>query len=188
MSLAEGQSTREDIHRNLEGERKREGSPSPLRSPVAIQKPTGLLKLLFRLPVYLYRLGLGGLLGRRLLLLTHKGRSSGRRHQTVLEVMRFDPGTGEHLVISAFGKGADWYLNLRASPTAEVHVGSGRFIPVLRFLTPEEGCREIEDYERRHPRAARFLLGLMGIRYDGSEEQRKGLAALMPVLSFRPED
>ncbi|SEK55561.1 hypothetical protein [Nonomuraea pusilla] len=40
--------------------------------------PSGLRRALWRLPVHLYRAGLGRLLGGRLMLLTHVGRVSGR--------------------------------------------------------------------------------------------------------------
>jgi hypothetical protein len=36
-------------------------------------KPTGASRLTFRLPIYLYRLDLGRLLGHRFLLLLHRG-------------------------------------------------------------------------------------------------------------------
>ena len=44
---------------------------------------TRLRRALFRAPIWLYRLGLGGLLGGRFLLLTHTGRTSGRPRQVV---------------------------------------------------------------------------------------------------------
>jgi len=40
-------------------------------------------------------------LGHEFLLLTHVGRRSGRVHQTVLKVLRYDPETGESIVASA---------------------------------------------------------------------------------------
>jgi hypothetical protein len=52
--------------------------------------PSGLRRALLRAPIWLYRAGLGGLLGRRVLLLTHIGRSTGRARQVVLEVAARD--------------------------------------------------------------------------------------------------
>jgi len=52
-------------------------------------KEKGMLRYLFRVPVYLYRWRLGCLLGNRLLLLTHTGRGTGLRRQTVLEVVEY---------------------------------------------------------------------------------------------------
>lgn len=48
---------------------------------------TRMQRALFRAPILLDRLGLGGLLGHRFLLLTHTGRTSGRPRQVVLEVV-----------------------------------------------------------------------------------------------------
>ena len=47
-------------------------------------KPTGVLKWGYNLPIALYRVRLGWLLGHRFLLLTHQGRKTGRILQTVL--------------------------------------------------------------------------------------------------------
>jgi len=46
-------------------------------------KPTGASRLAFRLPIYLYRLNLGWLLGHRFLMLVHRGRRSGLLRETV---------------------------------------------------------------------------------------------------------
>ena len=50
--------------------------------------PSGFSRLMFRLPIYLYKVGLGGLLGGRFLLLNHVGRKSGQPRQAVVEVVR----------------------------------------------------------------------------------------------------
>jgi hypothetical protein len=76
------------------------GSPGPtfrwLKS-----KPAGALRLAFRLPIYLYLLNLGWLLGHRALLLDHRGRKSGLLRDTVLEALLYDPATRESVVLSA---------------------------------------------------------------------------------------
>lgn len=64
---------------------------------------TRLRRTLFRAPILLYRLGLGGLLGSRFTLLTHTGRSSGRPRQVVLEVVGRHQASGGYLVASGFG-------------------------------------------------------------------------------------
>ncbi len=72
-------------------------------------KPTGLLKLTFTLPRYLYRWHLGWLFGHRCLMITHIGRKTGRRRQTVLEVVHYDPSTQACIVMSGYGAKSDWY-------------------------------------------------------------------------------
>jgi hypothetical protein len=56
------------------------------------------------LPIYLYRLNLGLLLGHRFLLLVHRGRRSGLLRETVLEVILYEPATRESVVLSAWGR------------------------------------------------------------------------------------
>lgn len=52
------------------------------------------------------------MLGRRFLRLKHVGRRTGRRHTTVLEVVRHDPRHSEFVVVSGFGSHADWLRNI----------------------------------------------------------------------------
>src|SRR5829696_2845206 len=88
---------------------------------------SGTLRLVFRLPIYLYRLNLGWLLGYRGLLLIHQGRKSGLLRETVLEVIRYDPATKESVVLSGWGEKADWYRNIRVRQALEVRTGGERF-------------------------------------------------------------
>jgi hypothetical protein len=91
-------------------------------------RPSGVLLAVFRLPIHLYDLNLGWLMGRRVLLLTHKGRRSGLVRRTPLEAIRHDPATGETVVVSAWGGKADWYRNIEASPAGGALVGF--FVPL----------------------------------------------------------
>src|SRR5688500_18002864 len=70
----------------------------------------GVLCHLFREPVYLYRWRLGWLFGHRCLLLTHVGRRSGLRRQTVLESRGVSRGGPRNLVANGFGPTSDWVL------------------------------------------------------------------------------
>ena len=63
---------------------------------------TRLGRALVRAPIWLYRLGLGGLLGRRFLLLTYTGRKSGRPRQVVLEVVGRHEPSGGFLIASVY--------------------------------------------------------------------------------------
>lgn len=80
-----------------------------LRSPTFLSnRQAPFARLLFRLPVYLYRFGLGWVLGHQFLLLTHAGRRTGRVRETVLKVPHYDPVSRESIVASAWGKQTDW--------------------------------------------------------------------------------
>lgn len=73
-----------------------------------VHPPKGLSRLLARLPIHLYRLGLGWLFGRRLMLVNHVGRVTGQRRQVVLEVVEHDADDGSYVVASGWGSDAAW--------------------------------------------------------------------------------
>ena len=94
-----------------------------------VHPPSGVSRALFRAPIYLYRLGLGWLFGKRILLLNHIGRVSGKQRQVILEVVEHDPTNGTFVVASGWGPTAAWYRNILHRPQVSVQVGR-RTIPV----------------------------------------------------------
>jgi deazaflavin-dependent oxidoreductase (nitroreductase family) len=149
-------------------------------------RPSGTLRLAFRLPIYLYRLNLGWLLGHRGLLLIHQGRKSGLLRETVLEVIRYDPATKESVVLSGWGEKADWYRNIKVTPAMEVRTGGERYVPEHRFLAPQENHTEIIDYERRHPLAVRIFAQVFAYPLGATESVRREFASSLRLVAFRP--
>lgn len=133
-----------------------------------------MLRFLARLPLWFYRSGLGWLLGNRFLRLEHVGRKSGKRRETVLEVVRFDRLSKEYVVASGFGPRADWYLNLQAQPLTRIQVGKRTWAVETVFLDAEESAQELRDYQRRHPWAYK-LLGPLVLK-----------GRVPPMVRFRP--
>lgn len=84
----------------------------------------------------LYRAHLGWMLGHRFLLLTHTGRTSGLKRQTVLEVMRHDRSTGMYVVASGWGAKADWLRNVTQTPAVIVQSGRERHAQPRRACLP----------------------------------------------------
>jgi deazaflavin-dependent oxidoreductase (nitroreductase family) len=154
-------------------------------------RPGPFTRRLLRLPVLLYRSRLGWLLDHRFLLLTHAGRRTGLAHQTVLEVLRYDPETATAVVMAGFGPRSDWYQNLRRRPALEVVIGRRAFVPAHRELTEEEAIEVVADYERRNRLAAPILGAvlsrLLGWRYDGSDAARRRLVSERPLVALWPE-
>jgi deazaflavin-dependent oxidoreductase (nitroreductase family) len=159
-------------------------SQSPTSAPLP-PRPRGLVRIAVRLPILLYRLGLGWLLGHRFLLLTHRGRVSGQVRYTVLEVVHHDRAAHEYIVIAGFGPKSDWYQNLRTHPALEVRSRNERFIPVQRFLTAEEGDAVLAWNERHHPRALHTFSRVLRYPYDGTPAGRRAMATALPMVSFR---
>ena len=150
--------------------------------------PSGALKLAFRLPIYLYRLNLGRLLGHRVLLLIHQGRKSGLLRETVLEAILYSPATKESVVLSAWGEKADWYRNIKVTPALEVRTGGERYVPEQRVLAPDDNHAMLADYKQRHPLAFRIFARVFGYPLGGTEAMRREFAASLRLVAFCPRD
>lgn len=143
----------------------------PLRHtpPDRPQPPVGWRRLLARLPILVFRCGLGWIFGGRLLLLHHTGRVTGLDRRVVLEVVEYEPDDGNWTVASGFGPKTAWYRNLRAEPKTVIEVGNRHHAVTARFLTPDDGAEIMARYARRRPRTARRLCAFMGLPADGTD-------------------
>lgn len=112
---------------------------------------------LVRAPIWLYRTGLGFLLGHRRLLLEHIGRKSGARRYVVLEVVE-RPTPDEYVIVSGFGERSQWYRNVIANPNVRVSTGCRRNARARATpLTREMADAALDRYATQHPRAWRRL-------------------------------
>jgi deazaflavin-dependent oxidoreductase (nitroreductase family) len=152
------------------------------------QPPQGLSRLLFRAPIYLYRAGLGWLLGGRFLLLHHVGRKSGQPRQAVVEVVRHDKDSDTYVIASGFGAKSQWFQNLIHQPEVTIQVGRRKLAVRAERLSAEEGEEEMRRYARVHATAARELARFMGYQVDGSEEDYRALGREIPFVALRPRD
>ena len=129
------------------------------------------------------------MLGHRFLLLTHRGRRSGRVYRTMLEVVAWDGGLREAIVMSGFGPRSNWLLNALSGGAEEVRIGGSAFRPEVRELGLEEAARVFAAYERRNRLLAPFvravLSRLAGFRYDGSGGARRELVEKLPLIGLR---
>ncbi len=123
-----------------------------------------------RAPIRLYRWHLGWLLGKRFLLLTHTGRTTGQPRQVVLEVAGYDPRSDTYLVASGFGSRAQWYRNIRRNPDVTIQVGRRRTIAVASPLTPEASGHAMAKYASQYPRIAARLMRVCGLEVDGTTD------------------
>jgi deazaflavin-dependent oxidoreductase (nitroreductase family) len=157
--------------------------PEKLRE---VSPPRGAARLAFRLPIFLYRLGLGGLLGRRAVCLVHTGRRSGEPRRTVLEVVRYDPATGICIVAAGFGERSDWVRNVTRDPHITFTVGRRTSPGLAERLDPHAAGIELAEYARRHPLAWRELAHVMGYRVDGTEQDVLSLGQFIPMFKVHP--
>lgn len=139
---------------------------------------------IFKLPVLLYRLRLGWLLGKRFMQITHVGRRSGKVRRTVLAVLRFDEKTREVYAVSAW-KGSDWYYNIQAAPALQVETAFVRYVPVQRTLSAEEITRTFMQYRKQHPIFSRMICRIPGWKWNSTYEEFLQLARTLHGVAFR---
>ena len=149
-------------------------------------KPTGWLRLMLKAPIYVYRAHLGIVFGDRFVMIEHRGRKSGSRHFTVVEVARHLPR--EWVCTSGTGPNADWYRNLQAGGLEALWVRSRRYRASVRFLEATEAASVMGAYEHAHPKTAAKLYSMMGVSYDGTDEGRVEMMTNIPMVAFRPND
>ncbi|MGC5168010.1 nitroreductase family deazaflavin-dependent oxidoreductase [Luteimicrobium sp. DT211] len=114
-------------------------------------------RFVVRAPIVLFRWGLGFVFAGRLMMLTHRGRASGRRRYAVLEVVE-RPSRDAVVIASGFGERAQWYRNLEAEPRCLVSVGVRTDVPaVARLLSDDESAAALDRYAARYPRSWKEL-------------------------------
>ncbi|MFG2523518.1 nitroreductase family deazaflavin-dependent oxidoreductase [Streptomyces sp. NPDC048527] len=144
--------------------------------------PAGRQRRAARLPIGLYRIGLGPLFGKRLLLLHHQGRKSGLDRKVVLEVVAYDRAAGHWIIASGFGPKSAWYQNLRHASKTTIQFGRRHYAVTAHFLTEAEGGEIMARYAPAHPRAARRLCAFMGFDIDGSTDAYRRVGQRIPFV------
>ncbi|MCL1868896.1 MAG: nitroreductase family deazaflavin-dependent oxidoreductase [Promicromonosporaceae bacterium] len=144
----------------------------------------------FAAPNAVWDRGLGLLAGHRFLRLVHTGRRSGARHSVVLEVLGYDARTGEAVVVSGYGRKADWLRNLKAGGPAWVSFGHGPRPAAWRAVGDAEAIDVLRAYEQRYgplrPLLRRTLSDLAGYDYRSTDECRRRLPHRLPIVALRP--
>lgn len=149
------------------------------------KKPSGLTKLWFKVPQWMYQAHLGRVFGGRIFMIVQHGRVSGKRYVTGLEVLV--RREGELFVFSGWGRQADWFRNIEAGGVDELWDGGTRYPGAeFRVIEPDEAFEVLADYEREHPKAAKQTLPRMMEGYDFGDEMRRRLAEDGTLIAFKP--
>jgi len=146
--------------------------------------PRGLKAIPWRMPIWIYRLGLGGLMGKKFVLLNHTGRKSGEQRQTVIELIQVNSETGEYYVVSGFGTRSDWYQNITQNPTVVIQVGNMKMTARASRLNPEEASQVILDYTQKYPKNLKNLGALLGYDIEHTTEGYLAFGREIPVICF----
>jgi len=122
---------------------------------------------LFKAPTHLWRLGLGWLVGRLFVLITHTGRQSGLPRRTVVEYYTLND---RKYAVAAFGETAQWCLNILADPRVTLQSVDGiESARAVRVTDDEELATVIRLFKRHDPPLTRWYLQSLDIREDLSD-------------------
>ena len=152
------------------------------------RQPGRLALVLMRTPRPLYRHGWGRLLGHTFLLITHQGRKTGQRRETVAMALTYDPDTREAVVFSAWGPKTEWMRNLRAHPALQIQIGRETYMPQQHFLSEDEAVAVALEFRRRHPHRLRLFATILGWGDLGSDKAVREFVRTRPFVSFRPAE
>jgi deazaflavin-dependent oxidoreductase (nitroreductase family) len=126
------------------------------------------LRALHRLPLWLRRHGIRGyerVLGIEWIVVTTRGRRSGRPHTVVLDVVGRD-GAGGGWFVQPAAPDAAWVRNVRADPRVLVEA-DGRETPADAVeITGADGAEVVLRFIRTHPLYARLVVRLVGYVRD----------------------
>jgi len=118
-------------------------------------------KWMVKLPLYLWRLGLGPVSGKIFLVLTTTGRKSGLPRHTMVE---YHVVNGKKVAPCAFGEKSQWYKNIQADPRVTVQTADGTERMRAVRVTDDEELRAIFDtLQRRDPALLNWYLQSLGI-------------------------
>ena len=137
---------------------------------------------LFKAPVWLYRGHLGFLFFGGVIVIVHRGRNSGIRYLTGLELL--DRRDGELFVLSLWGAKSDWYRNIEANGVDELWDGTKRTGASFRIVASDEAFGILSNTEKAHERLVRFFWPRMYPGYDFTDESRRTLAGSGVIVAF----
>ncbi|MEP5567920.1 MAG: nitroreductase family deazaflavin-dependent oxidoreductase [Halioglobus sp.] len=155
------------------------GEPAP---------PKGLKLKLFRSPLYVYRLGLGFLLGERFIHLKHWGRKSGKPRETVIEVIEWDKEHSKMFSASGFGEKSQWFQNISANSSVFVTVGNIQYQATARVVSSDEAKNVLLRYAKAHPKSIKAVARLSGYDMEGSEQDILEFSQIIKVVEFSLSD
>jgi deazaflavin-dependent oxidoreductase (nitroreductase family) len=152
------------------------------------KRPNTLLKFLFRIPVWMHKIGFGGwekLIGAEWMLITTRGRKSGKPRDTMVDVMDYDAASDTYYIEAAYGDRADWYKNIQANPVFEARVGRRKFKATAMPLSNDGAGEMMVKFFRKKPAYTRSVMAMVGMKFKGEDELRV-LGSKLTLLAVTP--
>ena len=147
--------------------------------------PGPVFKWLFKMPILQYKLGMGWMIGKYVLLLTTTGRKTGKPRHTPLEY-EYDQENDRYRIAAGWGGNTDWYKNLKANPKVHVQVGRKKFETIAQLASDEEVAHYMMNVSRRHPSMDQTWNRWSDKPVDGTFESYIHAAKFFPSVWLKP--
>lgn len=144
-----------------------------------------LFKWIFKMPILQYKLGMGWMIGKYILLLTTMGRKSGKPRHTPLEYV-YDKENDRYRVAAGWGGNTDWYRNLLKNPNVTVQVGRRKFDAIAEKASDEEVAKYMMYVSERHRRMDRIWNRWSDKPVDGTSQSYVHAAKFFPSVWLKP--
>jgi deazaflavin-dependent oxidoreductase (nitroreductase family) len=150
-----------------------------------IPDPQGVPLVLLRLPLWLYRAGLGEPLNfMRIMVLATRGRKSGAARYTPIEYRRHG---SKIYVISGWGDQPNWYQNILASPDVTLQLGKTRIDARATVVTNAgEVLRVLHLFRRAAPFVYDPVLARLGNRDSITPATLPDISDQFTIVRFDP--
>lgn len=140
-----------------------------------------VMRVVFRIPLLFYHLGLSWLVPKWILILGTTGRRSGKPRYTALEY-GYDPHKKRYFLMSGWGGKSDWYRNARVHPQVQLWVGTQRIAAIAKPATHAEVADEMESILKIYPNAFHTWAAHSGVPYDGTRASLLRMAEAFPSI------
>jgi deazaflavin-dependent oxidoreductase (nitroreductase family) len=155
-----------------------------LEKLVPVKNTGPIFRWIFKFPLLLDKCGLWFLIPNGILILTTKGRRTGKARKTPMEFGRVQPD-GSYLVMSGWAGRTDWYKNALVEPQVTVKIGRKEFNAKAEPLECEEIAALLREVIQTNPASLRFFERWSGT-VDPSPAGLRSAARYFPSLRLRP--
>jgi deazaflavin-dependent oxidoreductase (nitroreductase family) len=148
--------------------------------------PKGLVREALRLPIALYRMGLGhGVDLFHIMILTTRGRRSGQPRYTPVEYRRHG---SRYYAISAWGAQPHWYRNLTEDPVVTIRQGKRVFQACAQVVEQNsEALLVLHLFRRHNPLLYDAILARVGNVQTLDPRSLPDLAHQYTIVRFDPQ-
>jgi len=147
------------------------------------------MKFFFKAPLFMHKVGLGGwekIIGAEWMLISTTGRKTGKRRDSMVDVMDYDASTDTYYIEAAYGSRADWFKNIKANPIFDAQVGRRKFKAQAQELDAAGTGEMLVRFFRRKPAYTRSVMAMVGMKFKDENELRE-MGKNLTLLAVKPQ-